>query len=486
MNEKILHWINDREVPSKEGNFFEKHNPADGQVIFSVARGGKNEINQATEIAADNFDLWSAMPVVKRAEILRRSAIMINERKEEIAKIVSLETGKSLKDALGEVSGAVEMGFFVAGEGRRFYGRTTTSAVPNRTAMTVRQPVGVCGLIIAANTPIANVAWKVYPALLCGNTVILKPSEDAPATALWFAKILKESSLPAGVLSVVNGLGEEAGAALAAHPKVNLISFTGSVSVGKYIQKVTADRLVKVCLELGGKNALIVCDDADLAAAANDAVLSAFSNAGQRCASSSRIIVFDSVYDKFKKMLLEKTEKLSIGTGDSDDLGPVINEHQLDKMLQAIDETKKNDKAAIIAGGKRLADSAHKDGYYLLPTIIEGVSPSADISQGELFGPITCLYKVADFKEAVKLNNATSFGLTSALHTKNIHRVQQFQILSKTGVVSVNGPTYGSEPHLPFGGLRNSGNGFREAGQEALDVYSEWKTIYIKHDPQSV
>jgi alpha-ketoglutaric semialdehyde dehydrogenase len=479
---KILHWLNNEEQLSKNEEFFEKKNPANGQVIFQVARGGEVEINLAVESAVNNFYFWSQLSIVKRAEILRRSASLIDERKKEIAEIVSMETGKSEKDALGEVFSAVEMGYFIAGEGRRYYGHTSSSAIPNRTAMTIRQPVGICGLIISANTPIANVAWKVFPALLCGNTIVLKPSEDAPYTALWFAQILKEAGLPTGVLSVIQGNGQEAGTALVNHFKVDLISFTGSVDVGKYIQRTTADKLTKVCLELGGKNALIVCDDADLEVAAKDAVLSAFSNAGQRCAAASRIIVFDLIYDTFKKIFLEKTNNLLVGSSDGDDFGPVINERQLEKMLNLINEAVEIDGATLIAGGKRMA----KYGYFMEPTILENVSPNAAISQNELFGPITCLYKVKNFVEAMELNNNTNFGLTAALHTNNIHRIQQFQQLSRTGVVSINGPTYGSEPHMPFGGLKNSGNGFREAGTEVLDVYSDWKTVYIKHDPSQI
>lgn len=483
---RLGHWINNKEYYPNNGNFFDKYDPVTGEVIFSVASGSKLEIEMATKIAVDNFFSWSGTSIVRRAEIIRRAAIIMEVKKEEIAKIVSLETGKSLKDALGEVIGAIEMGFFIAGEGRRNYGKTTTSAVVNRTALTVRQPIGVCGLIIAANTPVANVAWKVYPALLCGNTVILKPSENTPYTAMWFAKILQESGLPAGVLSVINGLGEEAGVSLVNDPRIDLISFTGSVAVGKYIQRTTAERLTKLCLELGGKNALIICNDADLEAAAAAAVLSAFSNAGQRCAAASRIIIFSSVYEEFKKIFIKKVKKLTLGNKDEDDLGPVISGKQLNKLQERIREAVDQNNAKIILGGERLLDEAHRSGYYLEPTVIEDVSPAAAISQEELFGPVTCLYKVNDFSEALNLNNNTRFGLTAAIFTSSLHRSQQFQNLSRTGVVSVNGPTYGSEPHLPFGGLKNSGNGWREAGTEVLDVYSDWKTIYIKHDIEQI
>ncbi len=482
---QVGHWIGNTMVGSESLAEFEKRNPHNGEVLAQVARGAWVEVDRAIENAVTLFPQWSQTPIVKRSEILRSATQLIQERSHEIAAIVALETGKSMKDALGEVSAAIEMGYFIAGEGRRFYGRTTTSAVPNRMAMTVRQPVGVCGLIIAANTPIANVAWKVYPALLCGNTAILKPSEDTPYSAVWFAQRLAEAGLPEGVLSVLQGHGEDVGAPLVEDPRVDLISFTGSEPVGRYIQKTAGERLAKVCLELGGKNALVVCDDANLDAAVESAVLSAFSNAGQRCAAGSRVVIFDSVYDAFKQKMIAQTQALSLGNQDDNDYGPVINETQLTQMLQAVEKAV-SEGASLLTGGFRLVDDTHQGGYYMAPTILENVRPDAPISRDELFGPITCLYRVPDFEAAIQLVNDSPFGLTAAIHTKSLHRANRFQELACTGVVSINGPTYGSEPHMPFGGLAASGNGFREAGTEVLDVYSEWKTVYTKIDPAEV
>lgn len=483
--DKIPHCIGHREDFSKDLIFFPKNNPATGNILFAVSRGKKEDVDIAVDKATESFLSWSRTPAIERSDILRKTARYMQENHRDIAWIVSLETGKSFKDAIAEVSAATEMGFFVAGEGRRFYGRTTNSAMPNRTAETRRQPVGVCALIIAANTPIANIAWKVFPALLCGNTVVLKPSEDAPQSAVWFAKALKHTGLPDGVFSVVQGTGKEAGAALVKNNKVDLISFTGSVEVGKWIQKTAGGRLAKACLELGGKNPFVVCDDADLPEAVKSAVLSAFSNAGQRCASGSRIIVFESVYELFKQLLIQKTKELKVGHYDSDDLGPVINENQLKGMMKSLRGAIKRG-AVVLTGGKRLRGGDYQKGYYLEPTILEGVSPKDEISRQELFGPITILYKVRGFNEALALANDSPFGLTAAIHTKSIHRAEVFKEKCRAGVISVNGPTYGSEPHMPFGGLRNSGNGWREAGTEALDVYSEWKTIYTKHFPEKI
>lgn len=481
----ISHFINNQEVKKSSGKFIDKLNPADGKVLARVARGNKEDVEKAITVAASQYTSWSNTPVITRADILRKAILLIQEKKEEIAQIVYSETGKSTKDALVEVGGAIELGFFYASEGRRFYGKLTTSAMPNRIAMIIREPVGVAALIVPANTPIANVAWKVFPALLCGNTIVLKASKDTPYSALWFAKILKEAGLPNGVLNVVQGFGNEVGNALIEDKRISLISFTGSVEVGRHIQKKAGPRFIKISLELGGKNPFVVCDDADLETAANFAVLCAFSNAGQRCASGSRVIVFEKVYDVFKKLLLEKTKKLKVGISDIDDLGPVINELQMKKILTAVEKAKKEG-AKVLIGGNRLTDTVHKNGYYILPTILEDVSPEAKISSSELFGPVTCLYSVKNFDEAIELANNSQFGLTAAIHTSSIHRIQEFSKRIQAGVVSINGPTYGSEPHLPFGGVKNSGNGTREPGTEALEFYSNLKTIYIKYDPSLV
>jgi aldehyde dehydrogenase (NAD+) len=422
---------------------------------------------------------------VRRGELLRDLALALRDHQDEIARLVHVETGKSLKDARGEISGAIEMGFFVAGEGRRFYGRTTTSAVPNKAALTIRQPLGVAGLIIAANTPIANVAWKVFPALLCGNTAVLKPSEDTPATAWAFARLASKIGLPPGVLNLVHGLGDEAGAPLVESSGVDVISFTGSTDIGRWIQQTAGARLAKVCLELGGKNPLIVCDDADLDAAANWAVLSAFSNAGQRCAAGSRIIVFEKIYDRFRDLLIERTRQLRVGCGDKDDYGPVINQQQLESMLQAVAAARRAG-ATVLIGGNRLTGPGYDGGFFMAPTLLEGAHSDDPVSQTELFGPISCLYRVPDFESALALANDSPYGLTAAIHTADVHRAMAFTNRIRSGVAVVNGGTYGSEPHLPFGGLLASGNGWREAGTEALDVYSDWKTVYINHDPAAV
>ncbi len=428
------------------------------------------------------FPAWSAQTPVARGDALMAIARAMRQHQERLAAVVAAETGMSFKAALAETGGAIALGEFMAGEGRRFFGRTTTSAVPNRQAMTVREPLGVAGLIIAANTPIANVAWKVFPALVCGNTAVLKAAEDTPATAWVFGKLAHEAGLPPGVLNIVQGLGEEAGAPLVADPRVAVLSFTGSTAVGREIARVAGARLARCSLELGGKNPLVVCDDADLENAVEWAAHSAFSNAGQRCAAGSRIIALDPVYPAFRDLLVQRTRRLKVGPADSDDFGPVINRAQLDGMLAAIKRAR-SEGGAVLTGGNRLNDPAHADGFFMAPTLIENVSPDSEISTHELFGPIACLYRARDFAEALDLANRSPYGLTACIHTRSIHRALDFARRVQAGVVVVNAGTFGSEPHMPFGGVKQSGNGTREPGTEALDVYSNLKNIILNFDP---
>ena len=460
------------ERPAACGETFAKLAPATGEAISAVARSRKEDVDAAIAAAAAAQPGWAARPLPERGAILRRIAQLLERDRDAVAALVAEETGKAAKDAAGETDGAIELGYFMAGEGRRFYGKTIPSATPNRYAQTLRQPLGVAGLIIAANTPIANVAWKAFPALICGNAAVLKASEDTPETAVAFARLAQEAGLPDGVLNVVQGFGDEAGQPLVEDPRVAIVSFTGSTSVGRLIARVAGERLAKICLELGGKNPLVVCDDADLAQAADAAVLSAFSNAGQRCAAGSRLIVFDAVYDAFKDLLVER-----VGALTADGVGPVINERQLESMLGAIERA-----GATLTGGKRV----DRPGFYLEPTIVEQPAADQDVARTELFGPITTLHRVAGFEEAIELANSTSYGLTAAIWTRSIHRGQEFVRRVVAGGVQVNGPTYGFEPHVPFGGERDSGTGWREPGTEALDVYSDWKTVYVTHDPGAV
>jgi aldehyde dehydrogenase (NAD+) len=381
----VLNVIAGGERHAASGETLEKRNPATGEVLSLVARSGREDVDAAVAAAVAAQPAWARTTPVERGRLLRELAKLLERDADDIARVVHEETGKSLKDARGETGGAIEMGYFVAGEGRRFYGRVTTSGVPNREAKIVRQPLGVAGLIIAANTPIANVAWKVFPALMCGNAAVVKASEDTPETALVFARLAAEAGIPAGVLNVVHGLGPEAGQPLVEDERVALLSFTGSTSVGRMIAEVGGRRLAKVCLELGGKNPLVVCDDADLEAAAETAALSAYSNAGQRCAAGSRIIVFDAVYERFRELLLARTREQRVGAGDDDDFGPVINERQMESMLGHVAKAKEAG-GKVLFGGERLP----LPGYFVAPTLIEETDA---LTGTELFGPITTLHR---------------------------------------------------------------------------------------------
>lgn len=474
--ELIPNWIDN--APRSAESTLDKLSPVSGKLLWRVSASGTTEVDTAVRAARAAQPGWAAMTPPARGALLHDLALAMRADRQRIAAIVAAETGKSMKDALGETDGAVALGLFMAGEGTRLYGRTATSGVPNRMAMTVRQPVGVAGLIIAANTPVANVAWKIFPALVCGNTAVLKAAEDTPATAWVVGELAAKIGLPAGVLSIIQGLGTHAGAALVEHRDVDVVSFTGSTRVGKQIAEVCARRMARVSLELGGKNPLVVCDDADVDNAVKWTLLSAFSNAGQRCAAASRCIVDAAIYDTFRERLVTATKALKVGPDDTDDLGPVINQRQLDAMVAAVDQAR-SEGALILTGGVRLGDQ----GFFMAPTVIENVAPQAAISTTELFGPVLCLYKVSGFSEALALANASPYGLTASIHTRNVSRALAFSQAVEAGVAVVNAGTYGSEPHMPFGGWKQSGNGTREPGTEALDVYCHLKNILLNVDP---
>jgi alpha-ketoglutaric semialdehyde dehydrogenase len=461
---EIQNIVGGQAVETAGGSRFEKYRPADGSLLCTVARSAEADVAAAVISARSAQHSWAARTPVERGELVRELALALRDRREEAAEIVAEETGKAMELALGETDAAVEMGFFVAGEGRRLYGRTTTSAMPNRTVMATRGPVGVAGLIVSFNTPMPNYAWKVFPAVFCGNTAVLKPSEHTPASAAFFGELCNDL-LPPGVLNVVQGLGPEAGPPLVESAEVDLVSFTGSAETGRWIAERGGRRLAKVVLELGGKNALVVCDDADLDRAVEWSLASAFSNAGQRCAAASRVVVFESVYDEFCERFVHGAR--------SYETGPVISEASLERILEALAG------ASVVVGGQRL----DRPGWWLAPTVVEDVRADAELSGTELFGPVAILYRVRDLGAAITLVNDSPYGLTSAIHTASLHRAMRFADEVETGVVVVNGGTHGSEPHMGFGGVKQSGTGWREAGIEALDVYTEWKYVNLIADP---
>jgi aldehyde dehydrogenase (NAD+) len=457
-------------APPRSGRWLEKRRPADETVLVRVARSDSDDVDDAVAAARESQPAWAERTAVARGDVVRELALLLRERRDEASALVMEETGKPEELAFGETDAAVEMGLFIAGEGRRSYGRTTTASMANRTVLTVRQPLGVAALVMSFNTPLPNVAWKAFPAVFCGNAAVVKPSEHTPASASLFAELALEAGVPAGVLNVVHGLGGEAGAPLVAHPDVDLVSFTGSATTGRAINEVAARRLAKTCLELGGKNALVVCDDADLENAVRWAVASAFSNAGQRCASASRIIVFDEVYDAFREQLVGEATSLAAQ--------PLISGGSLERLLASLDEARAAG-ATVLSGGQRL----ERQGWYLAPTVVEGAAPDAAISHTELFGPVTLLYRASGLDEAIELANDSAYGLTAAIHTASVHRAMRFAERVQAGVVVVNAGTHGSEPHMGFGGVKDSGTGWREAGIESLDVYSDLKVVNLVVDP---
>jgi len=467
---EIPNQIDGEPRPAASGELIDKLRPTDGTLLCRVARSGADDVAAAVAAARRAQPEWAGRTPVERGDLVRDIALALRERREELSTVVAEETGKPMELALGEADAAVEMGLFVAGEGRRSYGRTMPASMAHRAVSTWRRPVGVAGLIASFNTPLPNLAWKAFPAVFCGNAAVFKPSEHVPASAHDFATISYEVGLPAGVLNVVQGLGAEAGAALVEHEGVDLVSFTGSAATGRWVNETAGRRLAKVCLELGGKNALVVCDDADLDGAVRWALASAFSNAGQRCAAASRIVVFDTMYEGFRERFVEGARTL--------EPQPVISEQALERQLAAV----RTAGGTLLCGGERL----DRPGWFLGPTILEGVSADAEISCTELFGPIAILYRVAGFDDAIACVNDSPYGLTAAIHTASVHRAMRFAELARAGVVAVNGGTHGSEPHMGFGGIGQSGTGWKEAGVEALDVYSDVVYLNVVSDPAKV
>ncbi|MBN8195911.1 aldehyde dehydrogenase family protein [Thalassospira povalilytica] len=477
---KIRNWIAGKEASPSSGLWLTKFNPHSGEPMSEVAGSNSVDVAAAVQVARSAFDDWSSFTPLQRGQFLADIASKMRERRNILAACVAEETGKPPQDAAAEVSGAILQADFFAGEGMRLYGRTLTSSMPHKSSRLQREAIGVAGLIVPSNTPIANIAWKMFPALICGNTVVLKAAEDAPGIAHLMAELTRDAGLPDGVFNVIQGDGGSAGAALVAHPDVDVISFTGSTSVGRKIATIAGERLARVSLELGGKNPFIVCDDANIDEAAKWAALSAFSNAGQRCAAASRIYVQKSVYGTFKEAFAKKANSLKLGIDEGCDLGPLINKRQYEFVVEILGKLSSEN---LVCGGLERTPSNIRSGYYIRPTILESLPTDSEIHKLELFAPVACLYSFDTPEEAVEKANDTDYGLTAAIHTASIDRAEWFARKVRAGVVNINIGTYGSEPHMPFGGFGVSGNGTREPGLEALDVYSELKNISVLSRP---
>ena len=474
----ILNIVNGEKLQASK-KLLKKINPHNGEIQKYFVNSNKTIVDLAVSAAHSSHYRWSQITPIARGKVLSEFVSNLKKESKSLASMVSSETGKSLNHSLGEVAGAILQGEFFAGEGMRLYGKSLTSGMDGRSSYTVRVSHGVTGLIVPANTPIANIAWKIFPALICGNTIVLKSSEDAPELANKIAEIGLRSGIPEGVFNVIHG-DRNTGIHLVENKKVKLISFTGSSLAGIDIVTRASQRLARVSLELGGKNPFVVCDDADLDNAVHWAILSAYSNAGQRCAAASRLIVFKNIYENFLELFLEKASKLKLGLSNTADLGPVINEKQYKNILKYFNDATEEG-ANILLGGCSSKGKNLKNGFYINPTLISSLKPSSRLYDLEIFGPVAHIEKVENIEQAIDRCHESQYGLTAAIHTKNIDLANYFVHQIRSGLVNVNLGTFGSEPHMPFGGFGMSGNGTREPGTEALDVYSELKNVSFFH-----
>jgi len=469
-------------VGSASGETFESVSPATGDPIGVFPRSSVEDVDRAVEAAKAAFEEWRLVPAPKRGEILYRFANLLTEEKDELTDLMTHEMGKVKAEAGGDVQEAIDMSLYMAGEGRRLFGQTTPSELRDKFNMSVRQPIGVVGAITPWNFPIAIPSWKITPALVCGNTVVFKPATDTPLLGERFVELLEEAGLPKGVLNIVHGGGGVVGDRLVKHPDVRVITLTGSRETGVEVMRNAADGLKHVHLELGGKNAIIVLDDADLELAVEGILWSAFGTSGQRCTAASRVIVQSGAYDRLESKLVGAAEKLTLGPGweDTSDVGPVINKSALEK-IHAYSKIGVNEGARLLTGGEIATEDGLDKGFFYRPTIFGRVDPQMRIAQEEIFGPTTALIRVRDVDEAIRVSNGIKYGLSSSIFTRDVNKAFRAMRDLEAGITYINAGTIGAEVHLPFGGTKDTGNGHREAGQAALDVFTEWKSIYVDY-----
>ncbi|HEX8708430.1 MAG TPA: aldehyde dehydrogenase family protein [Pyrinomonadaceae bacterium] len=471
-------------IPSASGETFENVNPADTRdCIGRFPVSTKEDVDRAVDAARGAFDRWRRTPAPRRAEILFRLGEILIRHKERFAAEMTREMGKVLKETGGDVQEAIDCTYYTAGEGRRLHGFTTPAEMPDKFAMCVRQPVGSCGLITPWNFPMAIPSWKLIPALVCGNTVVIKPAEDTPLSTYNLVRACEEAGVPAGVVNLVTGYGETAGAAITNNPALRLISFTGSTETGRLVASACAERNAICSLEMGGKNVIIVMEDADLDLAVEGAVWGAFGTSGQRCTASSRLVVHKKVYRQFTKKLVERAESLRVGDGarPETDMGPVINAAAVHKIMGYIETGQREDRARLACGGNRLTGGEHANGYFIEPTVFTDVAPDMRIAQEEIFGPVTAVIPTGSLAEAVEIANGVRYGLSAAIYTRDVNRAFHAMNEMYTGIFYINSSTIGAEVHLPFGGTKATGNGHREAGTQVLDIFTEWKSVYVDY-----
>jgi len=470
-------------VDASTGETFENRNPADTRDVIGIfQRSGKADVDAAVAAAERAFAKWRLVPAPRRAEIIFTAAEMLLERKEEYAREMTREMGKILKETRGDVQEAVDCAYYMAGEGRRLFGIHTPSELPNKFAMAMRQPIGVVGMIAPWNFPMAIPSWKLLPALVCGNTCVIKPAEDTPASTFNLVRTLVDAGLPKGVINIVTGFGPEAGAPMVDNPRIDAISFTGSSEVGRIIGSNAGKQLKPCSLELGGKNPMIVLDDANLDLAIEGGLWGAFGTTGQRCTATSRIIVQKGVYNQFVERFVERAKRLRVGNGldETTDMGPAINETQLLQDLKYV-EIGKGEGAKLKTGGNRLDTGEYAHGYFMEPTVFTDVNPKMRIAQEEIFGPVVGIISCENFEDAIRIANDIEYGLSSSLYTKDVNRAFAAIRDLDAGITYINAPTIGAEVHLPFGGVKATGNGHREGGVGAIDFFSTWKAVYVDY-----
>jgi acyl-CoA reductase-like NAD-dependent aldehyde dehydrogenase len=476
-------FINGEWVTPTGGQTHLNHNPANtSEIIGEFPLSSQSDIAAAVSAAREAYKTWRLVPAPKRAEILFRVAELLVKRKEEFSRDMTCEMGKVLAESRGDVQEAIDMTYYMAGEGRRLFGQTTPSELPNKFAMSVRQSIGVCGLITPWNFPMAIPSWKMMPALICGNTVVLKPAEDTPLSSYHLVEAMHEAGIPAGVVNLISGDGPGAGAPLTAHENVPVVSFTGSTSTGRIIAQTCAPTFKHCSLEMGGKNIILILDDANLDLAIDGAIWGGFGTTGQRCTAASRIGVHKSVYEEFLSRFVERAQKLKVGNGldASADMGPVINDQQLQTVMNYV-EIGCKEGAKLLTGGHRLDKGDLAKGWFHEPTVFGDCHPKMRIAQEEIFGPVVAVIPIDNLEQGIAVANDIPYGLSASVYTRNVNAAFAALRDLYTGIVYINAPTIGAETHLPFGGTKQTGNGHREAAVSALDFFSEWKSIYIDY-----
>ena len=474
------HFIAGEWCDSTSGETFESRNPADGRdVIGRFQQGTKADVAMAVKAAETALPMWRRTPAPKRGEILYRFGALMAEHKERLARAMTREMGKVLAEARGDVQEGIDIAFLMAGEGRRMFGDTVPSELPDKWAMSIRQPIGIAGIITPWNFPMAIPCWKMMPALVTGNVVVFKPASDTPHCATLLVELMAEAGFPPGVVNLVTGTGGEVGDAIVTNADVSVISFTGSSATGRAIAEQAGRRLKRLSLELGGKNGVVVLGDADLDLATDGILWSAFGTTGQRCTAASRVIVERSVVDPLLQRLEQRARGLRLGPGldEQTDVGPLINGAAVDKVGGYVDIGR--GEGELVTGGGRASGDGLEHGHFFEPTIFAGVKPMDRIGQEEIFGPVLSIIPVVDYQEAMTALNQTRYGLSSSIFTRDVNAAFRAMRDFETGIVYVNAGTTGAETHLPFGGWKETGNGHREAGHAALDTFTEWKAIYV-------